>query len=161
MLKTDVLKLIAKDAKLTNQEIADLLQCSEAEVAECINEATADKLILGYGATVNWNKLSDQNVFAYIEAKITPQKEVGFDAIAESICRFPETKDVCLMSGTMDLLILVQGNSLKDIADFVTQKLSTVAGVTATASHFMLKYYKESGVIVSQKENGSRQSMLL
>ncbi len=161
MKKAEVLSILEHNAKLSNQEIADMAGISADEVEKIIREANEEKLILGYKATINWNKLNQQYVFAYIEAKITPQKDVGFDAIAESICKFEETIDVCLMSGAMDLLILVKGKSIRDIADFVTQKLSTVDGVTSTASHFMLKYYKDDGIIVSQRENNLRQSLVL
>ena len=161
-LENEVLKLLEENAKLSAQEIADMLSVPVDDVHAVIKRAHAEKLILGYKATINWNKLGKDVVFAYIEAKITPQKDVGFDSIAESICKFEDTVDVCLMSGTMDLLILVKGSSLQDIANFATQKLSTVDGVTGTASHFMLKYYKEDGVIVSQKEDsGHRQSVVL
>ena len=161
MKKAEVLSILEHNAKLSNQEIADMTGINVDEVEKIIREANEEKLILGYKATINWNKLNQQYVFAYIEAKITPQKDVGFDAIAESICKFEETIDVCLMSGAMDLLILVKGKSIRDIADFVTQKLSTVDGVTSTASHFMLKYYKDDGIIVSQRENNLRQSLVL
>ncbi len=161
MKKAEVLSILEHNAKLSNHEIADMAGISADEVEKIIREANEEKLILGYKATINWNKLNQQYVFAYIEAKITPQKDVGFDAIAESICKFEETIDVCLMSGAMDLLILVKGKSIRDIADFVTQKLSTVDGVTSTASHFMLKYYKDDGIIVSQRENNLRQSLVL
>lgn len=105
---------------------------------------------------IDWNKYGDNNVNAIIEVNVTPQREFGFDAIAERIYRFDEVKTVYLMSGSFDLLVIVEGKTLNNIADFVARRLSTIEGVTSTRSHFMLKAYKKDGIIIDDKEKDHR-----
>ena len=105
---------------------------------------------------IDWEKYGDDSVSAMIEVNVTTQREFGFDAIAERIYRFDEVKTVYLMSGSFDLLVIIEGKSLKNVADFVARRLSTIEGVTSTRSHFMLKPYKKDGIIIDDKETDHR-----
>jgi len=125
-------------------------------VTEEIRRLEAEKVIVRRHAIINWEKAGLDLVTAIIDVKITPQREVGFDAIAERIYRFPEVRDLYLMSGAYDLLVMVEGRSLKEVARFVATKLATIEGVISTTTHFMLKCYKESGVIIDDEEEDHR-----
>ncbi len=161
MLQKEVLKILEKDAKLTPSQIAAMTGAGVAEVEQAIKQAEEERTIIKYKALINWDKIGNDHVWAFIEVKITPQRDVGFDAIAERIYKFDEARTVYLMSGTFDLLLLVAGRSMHEVADFVTQKLAPIEGVTATASYFLLKRYKEDGEIISAKEDLQRQAVIL
>ena len=129
---------------------------SEYEIEEQMKKLEKEKIILGYNTMIDWEKYGDDSVSAMIEVNVTPQREFGFDAIAERIYRFDEVKTVYLMSGSFDLLVIIEGKSLKNVADFVARRLSTIEGVTSTRSHFMLKPYKKDGIIIDDKETDHR-----
>jgi DNA-binding Lrp family transcriptional regulator len=158
MLK-DILKLLEKDARCSNKQIATITGLSEKEVASSISKAEKDQVILKYKAIVNWDKVGDEHVFALIEVKVAPQRDVGFDSIAERIYRFPQARSVYLLSGTFDLLVIVEGKSIQEVANFVSQKLAPVEGVQSTVTHFMLKKYKEDGEIIGGKEEIKREPL--
>jgi len=160
MLK-DVLKILENDARTTPKQIADMTGSSEAEVKKLIKQAWQDRVILKFKAIVNWDKAENEHVFALIEVKLEPQKDVGFDSIAERIYRYPQARNVYLVSGTYDLLVLVVGKNNHEIANFVSQKLSHIDGVKATNTQFVLKRYKEDGEIVEDKEEVRRQPVVL
>jgi DNA-binding Lrp family transcriptional regulator len=160
MLK-DILKILEKDARATPQQISDMTGIPQAEVNRVIQKAWDDHTILRYKAIINWDKASSENVFALIEVKLEPQKDVGFDSIAERIYRFPQTRNVYLVSGSYDLLVQVMGRNNMEIANFVSQKLSHIDGVKATNTQFMLKRYKEDGEIFDWKEEVRRQPVVL
>src|SRR3989338_1387523 len=122
MLK-DILKILEKDARTTVDQIAVMTGTTGKEVSRQIKKAEKDRTILKYKAIINWNKLEDEQVSALIEVKVAPQRDVGFDAIAERIYRFPQARTVYLVSGTYDLLILVTGKTMHEVSDFVAQKL--------------------------------------
>jgi len=145
MLKKKILRILEKDARMTPDQIATMTGASVDEVTRIIRQAEEERAIIKYKALINWDKLGNDHVMAFIEVKITPQRDVGFDAIAERIYKFEEARTVYLMSGTFDLLVLVAGKSMHEVSDFVTQKLAPIEGVTATASYFLLKRYKEDG----------------
>jgi len=157
----DILKILENDARTTTRQIADMTGTPQAEVAKLIKQAEKDRTILKYKAIVNWDNVEDEQVSALIEVKLTPQKDVGFDSIAERIYRFPQTRSVYLVSGTYDLFVLVAGKTNHEIADFVSQKLSHIEGVQGTVTQFVLKRYKEDGVIVEGKEEVKRQPVIL
>jgi len=157
----DILRILENDARTTTRQIADMTGTPQAEVAKLIKQAEKDGTILKYKAIINWDKVEDEQVSALIEVKLTPQKDVGFDAIAERIYRFPQTRSVYLVSGTYDLFVLISGKTNHEIADFVSQKLSHIEGVQATVTQFVLKRYKEDGVIVEGKEEVKRQPVML
>ncbi|MBR3624253.1 MAG: Lrp/AsnC family transcriptional regulator [Selenomonadaceae bacterium] len=152
----ELLELLEHDARRPVSELAAMLGKSEYEVEQSIKKLEKDKIILSYNALINWEKFGDDTVTAIIEINLTPEREVGFDAIAERIYRFDEVRTVYLMSGSFDLLVIIEGQSLKEVANFVATRLSTIEGVTATRSHFMLKPYKKDGVLMTDKERDRR-----
>ena len=160
MLK-DILKILENDARTTPRQIATMTGTPQAEVTRLIKQAQQDRIIMKYKAIVNWDKVENEHVFALIEVKLEPQKDVGFDSIAERIYRFPQAQSVYLVSGTYDLQVLVVGKSNHEIANFVSQKLSHIDGVKGTNTQFVLKRYKEDGEIVEGQEEVKRQPVML
>lgn len=160
MLK-EILKILEDDARITSEKIATMTGTQVAEVKKLIKKAEGDRTILKYKTMINWDKVADEQVWALIEVKITPQREVGFDAIAERIYRFAEARTVYLVSGTYDLAVLVRGKTMHEIADFVAQKLAPIEGVQGTVTHFLLKRFKENGEILEGKEETKRQPVIL
>ena len=152
----ELLELLEHDARRSVSELAAILRRSEYEVEKDLRRLEKDQVILGYNTLINWDKAGENFVTAVIEVKLTPQREVGFDAIAERIYRFEEVRTVYLMSGSFDLLVIIEGKSLQDVANFVATRLSTIEGVTQTRSHFMLKAYKKDGTIIDDKEKDRR-----
>ena len=152
----ELLELLEHDARRSVKDLATMLGRSEYEVEEQMKKLEKNKIILGYNTMINWHKYGDSTVTAIIEVNVTPQREFGFDAIAERIYRFDEVKTVYLMSGSFDLLVIIEGKTLNNIADFVARRLSTIEGVTSTRSHFMLKAYKKDGIIIDDKEKDHR-----
>lgn len=152
----ELLELLEHDARRPVNELAAILHRSEYEVDEQIKKLEKDKIILNYNTLINWEKFGDDTVTAIIEVNLMPQREVGFDAIAERIYRFDEVRTVYLMSGSFDLMVIIEGKSLKDVANFVSTRLSTIEGVTQTRSHFILKPYKKDGVIINDEERDRR-----
>lgn len=152
----ELLEVLEKNSRISVGELASMLQKSEYEIEKEIARLEREKIILSYGALINWERYGDDTVTAVIEINLTPQREVGFDAIAERIYRFDEVRTVYLMSGNFDLLVIIEGKSLKDVANFVATRLSTIEGVTQTRSHFMLKPYKKDGVIINDEEQDRR-----
>lgn len=152
----ELLELLEKDHTLTVEQLATMLDKPRSEVAALIDRLEAEKIIVKYQTIVNWEKAGVDRVTAAIEVKITPQREVGFDSLAERIYRFPEVRSLYLMSGAYDLLVMVEGKNLKEVSQFVSNRLSTIEGVLSTTTHFMLKMYKESGVIVEDEEEDRR-----
>lgn len=152
----ELLELLEHDGRRSIKELATMLSRSEYEIEEQMKKLEKEKIILGYNTMIDWEKYGDDSVSAMIEVNVTPQREFGFDAIAERIYRFDEVKTVYLMSGSFDLLVIIEGKSLKNVADFVARRLSTIEGVTSTRSHFMLKPYKKDGIIIDDKETDHR-----
>ncbi len=160
MLK-DILKILQNDARTTVKQISAMTGIPGTEATKLIKQAEKDRIILKYKAIVNWDKVENEQVWALIEVKLTPEKDVGFDSIAERIYRFPQTRTVYLISGTYDLFVLVVGKTNHEIADFVSQKLSHIEGVQGTVTQFVLKRYKEDGETVEGKEEVKRQPVIL
>lgn len=155
-LKQKILALLKEDARYDAALLATLLGVTEAEVKEAITELENDHIILKYATIVNSSKLDEDKVTALIEVQITPERGRGFDAIAERIYLFPEVKSVYLMSGGYDLLVEIEGHSLREVASFVSSKLSTLDSVLNTKTHFILKKYKQDGVIFEEREGDHR-----
>ncbi|NLT14516.1 MAG: Lrp/AsnC family transcriptional regulator [Clostridiales bacterium] len=143
----DVLKLLEKDSKLTAQQIAAMLGREQAEIEAVIAGLEADGTILKYMTLIDWDKTQDDSVTALIEVKIAPQRGEGFERIAERIYQYEEVDSLYLMSGAFDLAVYITAKSIKDVAQFVYARLAPLEGVTATATHFMLKKYKEKGCV--------------
>jgi DNA-binding Lrp family transcriptional regulator len=160
MLK-EILKVLQDDARATPEQIGARIGMSADQVDKLIKEAEKDRTILKYHTLINWEKVNNEQVWALIEVKVTPQKDVGFDSIAERIYHFPQTQSVYLISGSYDLFVLVAGKSNREIADFVSQKLSHIDGVHETFTQFVLKRYKEEGETIDGKENMKRQPVIL
>lgn len=155
----ELLKLLRKDASLTPKQIAPMLQMSEEDVASKIRHLEEDQTILAYHAVLNEEKLEVDEVRAVIEVRITPERSGGYDRIAERIARYSEVSSCHLMSGGYDLLVVVEGDNLKKVAGFVSEKLSTIEGVLSTATHFLLKTYKQQGVLMHGEKNEERLSV--
>jgi DNA-binding Lrp family transcriptional regulator len=151
-----LLKLLHENAALKPAQLAAMLNLSEADVTAKVKAYEADQVILGYRTILNEEKLGLELVRAVIEVKITPEREGGFNRLAERIARYDEVKSCYLMSGGYDLLVVVEGNSLREVATFVSEKLATIQGVISTATHFMLKPYKEQGILMSRERNEER-----
>lgn len=160
MLK-EILKILQDDAHTSAKQISDMTGIPGTEVARQIKQAEKDRVILKYKTIINWDKVEDEQVWALIEVKLVPQKDVGFDSIAERIYRFPQTRTVYLVSGTYDLFVLATGRTNRELADFVSQKLSHIEGVQGTVTQFVLKRYKEDGELVDGKEEVKRQAVIL
>ena len=144
----ELLKLLRDDASLTPAQIAGRLNLAEVEVETKIKELEINGVILGYRTVINEEKLEVDIVRAVIEVKITPEREGGFDRLAARIARFDEVQSCYLMSGGYDLMVVVEGTDLKSVSAFVSEKLATIQGVISTVTHFMLKPYKEQGVLM-------------
>jgi DNA-binding Lrp family transcriptional regulator len=152
----ELLEILERNSRLTSAEIAIMLGVSSTEVETQIAELEQAGIILNYRTMINWEKAGDERVAALIEVKVIPQREVGFDEIAERIYRFAEVKSVFLMSGAYDLAVLVEGENMKEVALFVAQKLATIDNVQSTATHFILKKFKLDGVVMDQSEKVER-----
>lgn len=155
-LETQVLDLLREDCRLPLEKLAVMLGVSTEEVAETIDSLERRRVILHYAPTINWDLTNRERVEAMIQVSVTPQRDMGFDAVARRIYRFEEVKSVYLMSGGYDLLVLVEAKSLKELALFVSSKLSTLEMVTGTQTSFVLKRYKEEGVIFDGSQSDNR-----
>ncbi len=151
-----VLQLLYEDSRVTHKDAAIQLGMTEEEVAAAVRKLEEDKVIVGYPALVNWDKTPVEKVKAVIEVKVTPQRDMGFDSIAQRIYRFDEVKEVYLMSGAYDLMLEVQADNMRTLATFVSQKLATIDNVLSTATHFVLKKYKVEGVILEEEQADGR-----
>lgn len=156
VLEKKVLSLIEHDAKLSPKTIAAMLDEEESKIAAVLAKLEKDKVILGYNTIIDWEKVGADGVTAMIDVKLTPEREVGFNRTAERICRFPEVRCVYLMSGTYDLSVVVDGDNMKDIAWFVSHKLSTLDQVQSTVTHFVLKRYKQDNFIYEEPQQDKR-----
>ena len=145
-MKEKILKAIDNNAKLSVKDLAVMLGEDEAAVATAIRELEADSVICGYPTLINWDKTEHERVTALIEVKVTPQRGQGFDKIAERIYQFDEVEAVYLMSGGFDLTVLIRGRSMREVATFVSERLAPMEAVLSTATHFVLKKYKEHGI---------------
>jgi len=156
-MREELLAILEKNSRIDFSELAVLLGISEEEVLKEIEQLEHDGVIGGYHTLINWEKTSIEKIMALIEVKVTPQRGRGFDNIAERIYNYPEVKAVYLLSGGYDLLVILEEKSLKEIANFVSDKLSTLDSVLSTATHFILKKYKDHGTIMNQKQKDERE----
>lgn len=156
-MKKTILELLEKDCKLTAAQIASMVGADEAEVARIIRECEEERAILGYRAIIDWDKTECEAATALIEIKVTPQRGQGFARVAQRICQYPEVESVYLMSGGFDLTAIIKGKTLKQVALFVAEKLAPLEAVNATATHFVLKKFKDAGVLFSEDEIGQER----
>lgn len=151
-----LLQLLKDNASLKPAQMAALLGTTESEVVARIKKLEEDQIILAYRTILNEEKISSEKVRAVIEVKITPERGGGFDRLAERIAKYSEVQSCYLMSGTYDLMVLLEGSSLREVATFVSEKLATIQGVLSTSTHFILKPYKQQGVLIRQEANEGR-----
>lgn len=155
-LETDLLDLLKEDCRLPLEKLAIMTGATVEEVAQTIDRLEESHVILRYAPTINWDLTDRERVEAMIQVNTSPQRDTGFDAVAKRIYRFEEVKSVYLMSGSYDLLVLVEARTLKELAHFVSSKLSTLETVTGTSTSFVLKRYKEEGVIFETEKTDNR-----
>ncbi|NLO15292.1 MAG: Lrp/AsnC family transcriptional regulator [Clostridiales bacterium] len=155
-MKYQILEALSDDCRSTPEEIAVLLGTNSATVASMIAEMEQEKVIIRYRPIINWDRTDKRFVQAMIEVKVTPQRGHGFDAIAKRIYQYSEVKSVYLMSGGYDLIVLVEAPSLKELAQFVSEKLSVIEHVTGTSTSFVLKRYKQDGVVFDTSSDDQR-----
>ncbi len=158
-MRERILKAIEKNSRIDLKELAVMLGEEEINVVNEIAAMEAEGVICGYHTLIDWEKTSIEKVSALIEVRVTPQRGQGFDTIAERIYKYPEVNSVYLISGGFDLLVTLEGKSLKEVANFVTDKLSTLDTVLSTATHFILKKYKDHGTVIAKKYVDERLKM--
>ena len=158
-LKEKILRTIAKDSRIDMDELAIRLGCTKDELTVAIAEMEADKVICGYPTLIDWDKLSEEKVTALIELKVTPQRGQGFDKIAERIYKFDEVESVYLMSGGFDLTVIIRGKSMREVSRFVFEKLAPMESIQSTATHFVLKKYKDQGIVMQFESDDERIQM--
>ncbi len=156
----EILKILEDNAKVSPKEIAEILDLKEEEVEELIKKLEGEKIILKYKTLVNWEKLGVEEVYAIIDVRVNLTREKGYDDIAKRIAKFPEVHAVRLVSGEYDFQVVVKGKSLKDIAFFVAEKISTIPEVRDTVTHFVLRTYKEEGVLLFEDEEDRRLAIV-
>ena len=161
VMKQEILELLENNARLTTKEIAKELKLAEKEVIKLVGELEADKVICGYNAIINWDKITEEKCNALIEVKVTPQRGTGFDRIADRIARFDEVDSVYLLSGGYDFMVIINGKSMKEVSSFVFNKLATIDYIQSTATHFVLKKYKDHGVQLQDKPTDKRTNVVL
>lgn len=157
----EILEILEKNSRASIEEIALLTDKSVDEVQAIIKKLEEENVIVGYNTLINWEKSDREKVTALIEVKVTPQRGQGFDKVAERIYRYPQVKACYLMSGGFDLTVIIEGGSMKEVALFVAEKLAPLESVLSTATHFVLKKYKDKGVIFEEKGKDDREALIL
>ena len=160
-MREELLTIIEKNSRMNLKELAVILDVEEIDVVHELAAMEAEGIICGYHTLINWEKTSIEKVSALIEVRVTPQRGQGFDSIAERIYKYPEVTSVYLMSGAYDLMVILEGKSLREVSNFVSDKLSTLDSVLSTATHFILKKYKDHGTAYSQKKQDEREMITL
>ena len=158
-MRHEILRYLEKNSRVNLQELAVLLGVDETLVANEIADMEKEKIICGYHTLIDWDKTGEEKVTALIEVRVTPQRNQGFDRIAERIYNYPEVNAVYLISGGYDLLVTLDGKSLKEVSRFVSEKLSPIDSVISTATYFILKKYKDHGTIMVPKKESERMLM--
>ena len=156
-MKERILAVLEKNSRIDLHDLAVLLGESEVDVANAIAEMERDHVICGYHTMIKWENTSEEKVQALIEVKVTPQRGLGFDKIARRIYSFPEVDSCYLMSGGFDLMVIIEGKTMRDVALFVASKLSTQDQVLSTSTHFVLKKYKQDGTVFSSEDEEDRR----
>lgn len=155
-MRKQILKYLEKNSRVDLGELAILLGTDEVTVANEISAMEKEKIICGYHTLIDWDRAGEEMVTALIEVRVTPQRNQGFDRIAERIYNYPEVNAVYLISGAYDLLVTLEGKTLKEVSQFVSEKLSPVEEVISTATHFILKKYKDHGTVLVKKTESER-----
>jgi len=160
-MREELLAIIEKNSRIDLKELAVMLNAEEIDVVNELAALEAEGIICGYHTLINWEKTSIDTVSALIEVRVTPQRGEGFDKIAEKIYKYPEVRSVYLMSGGYDLMVIIEGKTLREVASFVSDKLSTMETVLSTATHFILKKYKDHGTVLIQEKEDEREVITL
>ena len=155
-MREKILAIIEKYSRIDLKDLAALLGESEAAVANEIADMEKENIICGYHTMINWDNTGNEKVIALIEVKVTPQRGMGFDKIAERIYQYSEVNSVYLMSGAFDFTVIIEGKTMREVAQFVSEKLSPMDSVLSTATHFVLKKYKDHGTIMYEKPGDER-----
>lgn len=155
-----ILKMLEDDATLTPEQIALMCEKEEGEIRDLIKQYEHDGVILAYKTIIDWDKTDREYVSALIELKVTPQRDRGFDKVAEKIYNYPEVQSVYLMSGSFDLAVFIEGKTMREVAYFVAQKLAPLEYIQATATHFILRKYKDKGVVYGTVEVDERGNVI-
>lgn len=156
-MREELLAVIEKNSRMDLKELAVILGVEEIDVVNELAALEAEGIICGYHTLINWDKTNIEKVSALIEVRVTPQRGQGFDSIAERIYQYPEVRSVYLMSGSYDLMVILEGKSLREVSSFVSDKLSTLDSVLSTATHFILKKYKDHGTAFSRRKRDERE----
>ena len=159
-LALNVLEIIENDSKIDISEIASLTGSSDGEIRDCIGELESNGTIRKYKTVIDWDTVNNGFVYAIIEIKVSLERETGYNVVADRISRFPEVRSVRLISGDHDISLTVRGKSMKEVAFFVAEKIATLPQVQSTATHFVLKTYKEDGVLLHEPEHAHRLSIV-
>lgn len=159
--RIELLQLIEHNARLSISELAVMLNCSEDEIAAELETCKKENVILGYNTVINWEKSERETVTALIEVRITPQRNQGFDKIASQFYRYPQVSSCYLMSGGFDLMLIIEDSTLREVANFVSDKIAPLEGVLSTSTHFILKKYKSNGTLFEQKQTDDREAIVL
>ena len=155
-----ILQILEKDCRFTPEQLAQKCGREVEEIKATIRKLESEGVILGYKALIDWDKTDREYVSAVIELKITPQRDRGFDKLADKLINYPEVQSVHLMSGGYDLMLIIEGKTMREVAFFVSFKLATMEGVVSTATHFVLKKYKDKGVVYRSEPKDERESLL-
>ncbi len=158
-MRKELLNIIEKNSRIDLKELAILLGSTEVEVANTIADLEKENIICGYHTLINWDNTSDEKVTALIEVKVTPQRGLGFDKIAERIYRFSEVNAVYLMSGGFDFMVMIEEKTMKEVSQFVSEKLAPIEAIRGTATHFVLKKYKDHGTVLFDEIKDERMSI--
>ena len=157
-MREQLLAIIEKNSRIDLSELAIILGVEETTIVSELAALEAEGIICGYHTMIDWDKTSVEKVTALIEVRATPKRDSGFDELAERLYRFPEVTTVYLISGAYDYLVFLEGKTLKEVSGFVTTKLSTLEQVTSTATHFILKKYKDHGTVMEKKKKDEREA---
>lgn len=159
-MREELLTIIERNSRIDLKELAVILGVTEVDVVNELEQLEKEGTICGYHTLINWEKTSNEKVTALIEVRVTPQRGQGFDSIAERIYKYPEVQSVYLISGGYDLLVILEGKTLREVSGFVSDKLSTLDTVLSTATHFILRKYKDHGTILSEKKVDEREMII-
>jgi DNA-binding Lrp family transcriptional regulator len=160
-MKKELLSILKDNCRLSIEEMAVMLGTTSDEVKNAMKELDEKGIVLAYNALIDWEKVDDQYITAYIEVKVTPQRGQGFDKVAERIYKYPQVTACSLVSGGFDLFVIVEGKTMKEVALFVAEKLAPIDSVMSCATHFVLKKYKDSGVIFNKVHMDDREAVVL
>lgn len=157
----EILEILEKNSKATAEQIAVMIGKPIEEVEAAIKKHEEDKVIVAYSTLINWDKTEKERVTALIEVKVTPQRGLGFDKIADRIYKYKEVTACYLMSGGFDLTVIIEGKTMKEVALFVSEKLAPLESVLSTSTHFVLKKYKDKGIIFEEKQIDRREQIFI